>query len=66
MFCGKCQNDLSECTCPDIDERMASLKNSPYLAFKWCVKCDKHYARCRCAEPEFIVTGMPKIPAKEN
>lgn len=52
MFCAKCQKDLSECSCPDIKERLASLKNSPYLAMKWCVKCDNHYSQCRCENPE--------------
>ncbi len=66
MFCGKCNNDLSECTCLDVDERMATLKNSPYLAFKWCRKCDKHYARCRCEEPQFYITGVKEPPQKLN
>ena len=28
MWCGKCQKELFECTCPDIEERLASLKGT--------------------------------------
>lgn len=66
MFCSKCQNELGDCICPDMDERLSSLKDSPHLAFKWCKVCDKHYARCKCAEPQFYITGMLPVPRKDN
>lgn len=66
MFCMNCQNDLVDCTCPDLKERLASLKNSPNLAIKWCKKCDNHYAQCKCAEPQFYITGMPEKKDKLN
>jgi len=56
MHCGRCNNPLNECTCPDIDERMRELTGpGSHLLAKWCLNCDKHYARCRCAEPLFGV-----------
>lgn len=66
MYCAKCQKDLSKCTCPDIKERLASLKNSPYLAMKWCVKCDNHYSQCKCESPEFTITGTKPIHNRHN
>lgn len=61
MYCMKCNHDLSECTCPDIKERLAAISNHPNIAVKWCRKCDNHYAQCRCPEPEFYIkTGKEK------
>ena len=57
MFCGKCQNDLVKCICPDIDERLAKIGNSPNIAFRKCLKCGKHYARCQCDEPKWGISG---------
>lgn len=55
MFCAKCQKDLSECTCPDIEERLARIAQAPGILTKWCVKCDKHHSRCKCKDPEWII-----------
>lgn len=57
MFCGRCNNELEDCLCPDIDERMAKLgaKDGP-LVFKACKTCKKHYARCRCKNPEWTTS----------
>lgn len=52
MHCGICGTDVGQCTCPDIDERLKSLT---LVLMKWCLECDKHYARCKCAEPVFGV-----------
>jgi hypothetical protein len=27
----KCKNDLTDCTCSDLQERLDSLKNAPHL-----------------------------------
>lgn len=35
MICVKCNKDLTRCICDDIDERIESLKDSPYLAIDW-------------------------------
>ena len=56
----KCQNDLSECICPDIEERMASLKGSSYVVMRWCSVCDKHYALCKCENPVWTTNDKMK------
>ena len=54
MFCSKCNHDLNECVCADIDTRLRELSDKgSHMMFKWCLTCDKHYARCRCEEPIF-------------
>jgi len=56
MFCTKCQNDLSKCTCSDLEERLAELSGSKSLVFKRCKLCGQHYARCKCKNPEWEAT----------
>lgn len=31
MWCGKCNRDLSECICPDLEERLNDLRKSKFL-----------------------------------
>lgn len=31
MFCAQCQNDLVDCTCPDIEDRLLKLRASQYI-----------------------------------
>lgn len=31
MWCCKCNKELSECTCADLEERLKRLSKSPYL-----------------------------------
>jgi uncharacterized protein with PIN domain len=54
MFCTICKKDVEDCTCKDIEERLSSLKNSPHVVFRMCKRCEQHYSRCRCEEPEWI------------
>lgn len=35
MICAYCNQDLVRCTCPDADERLESLRKSPYLDQRW-------------------------------
>ena len=56
MFCTKCQNDLSQCICDDIKERLASLHGNKYVTYKLCKKCGEHYKRCQCKEPEWVLS----------
>lgn len=51
MWCVQCQNELYECTCADLEERMAKLKNAPSFTYRICKKCDKHYQLCKCEKP---------------
>jgi len=55
MFCVKCQNDLIDCTCDDIDERLARI-GANNLIYRACKKCEKHYDRCKCEKPEWITS----------
>ena len=32
MFCTKCQNDIVDCTCPDINERLESLRENSVVS----------------------------------
>lgn len=56
MWCTICGNHLSECTCPDIDKRMASLQNASGVMYKMCRICGKHYERCTCENPDFTTS----------
>lgn len=31
MWCMNCNHDLSECVCPDLKERLASLAKCPHI-----------------------------------
>lgn len=31
MWCTKCNRHLSECICPDLEERLEKLRKCPYL-----------------------------------
>jgi hypothetical protein len=57
MFCMKCHSDLTDCTCPDLAERLAKACSGGHVAIKWCRKCDKSYHQCECAIPDFYVKG---------
>jgi hypothetical protein len=58
----KCKNDLSDCTCNDLTERLLKVSGDVFV-FKMCVKCQKHYAQCKCEVPEWKVVGGPKHEA---
>ncbi len=64
MWCCQCQNHLSECTCEDIEERLARLRDSPNLVMQWCSVCNSHYSQCMCENP--IWTTSDKMLGKEN
>jgi len=55
MWCGKCQKVLEECVCDDLEERISKITQSKYIAYKCCKKCGKHYALCKCKEPDWRV-----------
>ena len=31
MWCGRCNRELIECICPDVEERLNNLRSSPNL-----------------------------------
>lgn len=66
MTCMVCHHDLSTCTCPDIDVRLLEAFASESLAARWCSACDRHYARCRCVRPVWVMrTGGRNEPLPE-
>ena len=56
MICTVCDTTVDKCTCPGIDAELKAIAFNPegHVMFKWCRKCDKHYARCKCTPPEFF------------
>jgi len=60
MWCMKCNKHLSECDCPDLEERLNSIASKGVFAYKCCKKCGKHYERCRCDNPEWEIKHQPK------
>ena len=60
MFCLRCQNDFSECTCGDLHERIAAVAHGGHFAYRACKKCGLHYSKCRCDEPDWIMTLVDK------
>lgn len=32
MYCMKCNNDIINCTCPDVEERLKSLMKNPIVS----------------------------------
>ena len=57
MVCGKCNSDLSECKCEDLEERLDSAVALGFFAYIYCKKCNKHYERCECKDPEWGTKG---------
>lgn len=58
LTCTQCGRSISDCQCPDIDDRLRRIAHGRLMTdvlFKWCRGCDKHYARCLCATPQFYI-----------
>ena len=60
MWCVKCNNHLSQCTCSDLEERLNRAVGGGNFAYKSCKKCGKHYERCKCKNPEYEIKNQPK------
>jgi hypothetical protein len=60
MWCCKCDQHLSKCTCKDINERLQSIAAGGSLAYRSCTICGKHYEQCKCVSPEWTITYTPK------
>ncbi len=62
MWCCKCDNDVMNCTCGDMTERMRGPTGpGGHVVARWCAKCDNHYAACKCAEPEWRLRSEGKL-----
>jgi len=62
MFCAICKNDLIQCTCDDLQERLAGIRN--VVASRWCISCNNHYAECKCNNPNWKLR-MPNGEMRE-
>ena len=60
MFCTKCQKDLSQCTGPDLEERLDKAVVAGRFVYRYCKKCGKHYERCKCEDPDWAIKDQPK------
>jgi hypothetical protein len=45
MWCMKCNRDLMDCVCPDLEERLDNLWG---IALTFCVDCGKTIYLCKC------------------
>ena len=59
MWCAKCNKQVGQCTCGDIEERLAALGDT--IVYCMCKKCNKHYSGCSCKHPDWI-SSNPNIP----
>ena len=48
MFCTRCQHDLAECTCSDIEQRLETLSKNKGWALERCDICGEFGPRCMC------------------
>ncbi len=62
MTCNQCgAADLMSCTCEDLNARMRFVTDGADVAARWCAKCDRHYARCGCTEPDWKLRADGKL-----
>ena len=54
MFCMKCNHDLQDCTCEDINQRLSELSGGGHIVFRMCQICALHYSRCSCENPIWV------------
>lgn len=57
MWCIKCNHDLSECTCPDLMDRLNSVAEGGNFVYRRCRVCQMHYSQCKCVEPNWELVG---------
>lgn len=55
MWCIRCNKHLSQCECPDINERLKGATESGHFAYKKCSICGKHYELCKCENPQWAI-----------
>ena len=58
MFYTICENNLTDCNCEDLEDRLDDAVKSGHFDYKKCVKCVKHYDRCKCIKPDWIRASM--------
>ena len=69
LICTQCNKRFNECCCSDADKRLKEIifDQDSNVITKWCRKCDKYYARCRCRQPDlFWIIGGIEITNENN
>ena len=51
MWCVQCSKHLSQCNCPDLQDRLKSL--GEHVIYRKCLICDQHYSKCKCENPNW-------------
>jgi hypothetical protein len=65
--CTICNQSVETCSCAETDARLKATSESPNVMFKWCRRCDRHYARCRCEAPAFYLrSGGQEVPIPDD
>jgi len=57
MYCMKCNHNLADCLCPDLQERLQRIAQDSNFVYRKCTKCNLHYSKCKCKQPEWIIEG---------
>lgn len=52
MYCIVCNNELYDCVCPDIEERLRAIGEHPNWALTYCKQCSKVVYQCNCPWPK--------------
>lgn len=60
MWCMKCNHDVADCTCSDINERLLSVAQGGHAAFTFCRTCKEYKSRCQCDTPDFELVMEPR------
>lgn len=61
MMCGICRKELAVCTCPDIEERLESLRGKPGIDERTLIDIPLAEIRKRRAK-DLLCTCMTKTP----
>ena len=51
----RCDKHLSQCICPDINERLRGATEGGRFVYKKCAICGKHYELCNCENPQWTI-----------
>lgn len=70
MFCTICKNELRDCTCPDIEERLRRLQTpDSHVLVPDCPACAKPRAICKCGYMEYhraVVAECVRLMGEQN
>jgi len=66
MWCNNCQKEIKDCTCENLEKRLNEAVKGGHFDYKICKLCGKHYARCRCTVPSFVLASIYIKPKEEK